>query len=120
MSNSEPAASRRAQARPGARAPRGPRRIVYFLVGFLACVLALDALIGERGLLATMRARRQYAELEGSIAQLRRENARLREDARRLREDPDAIEALARKDLGLIRPGEVLFIIKDVAAPGTK
>jgi cell division protein FtsB len=48
-----------------------------------------------------------------SIERLRAENVRLREDARRLRSDPGTIEALARQELGLIKPGEVLFIIKD-------
>jgi cell division protein FtsB len=33
---------------------------------------------------------------------------------RRLNDDPSAIESLARKELGLLRPGEVLFIVKDV------
>ena len=42
------------------------------------------------------------------------ENARLREEARRLREDPSAIEEIARRELGLIVPGEKLFILKDV------
>ena len=42
---------------------------------------------------------------------LRRENSRLREDVRRLNEDPGAIEAIARQELGLVRRGEVLFII---------
>jgi cell division protein FtsB len=37
----------------------------------------------------------------------------LREQARRLREEASAIEALAREQLGLIRPGEILFILKD-------
>jgi len=34
--------------------------------------------------------------------------------ARRLREDPSGIEDQARRELGLIKPGEVLFIVKDV------
>jgi cell division protein FtsB len=51
------------------------------------------------------------------VARQRVENARLREEARRLREDPDAIEEIARRELGLIRRGEKVFIIKD-AAPG--
>ena len=114
-SREQPPSSRPARDT-AARAGRG-RRAVYFLVVFVGSVLVLDALVGERGLLATMRARREYSELQGSIGQLRRENARLREEARRLREDPRAIEALARKELGLIRPGEVLFIIKDLPAP---
>ena len=45
---------------------------------------------------------------------LRTENARLREEARRLREDPAAIEEIARRELGLIKPGEKLFIVRDV------
>ena len=45
---------------------------------------------------------------------MRAENQRLREQARRYREDPATIEELARKDLGLIKPGEKLFIIRDL------
>ena len=55
--------------------------------------------------------------LAASIASLRQDNARLREQARRLREDPRAIEDIARRELGLIRPGELLFIVKDVPSP---
>src|SRR6185503_14215346 len=41
-------------------------------------------------------------------------NARLREQARRLRNDPRAIESVARGELGLLRPGEILVTVKDV------
>ncbi len=40
------------------------------------------------------------------IEQLRDENGRLRDQARRLREDPGTIEAVARRELGLVKPGE--------------
>jgi cell division protein FtsB len=60
-----------------------------------------------------MRARRQAREQEAQVARLRQENAQLRDEARRLREDPKAIESVAREELGLIRPGELLFILKD-------
>ena len=76
-------------------------------------MLVADALVGEKGLLESMRARRQYREVAASLESMRRENSRLREHVRRLRDDPGAIESLAREQLGLIRPGEVLFIIKD-------
>ena len=84
----------------------------FLLVGF---VLVIDALVGEKGLLAMIQARQQYRVLEQSLAEVRAENARLREEARRLREDPAAVEDLARRELGLIAPGEKLFILKDVA-----
>jgi len=64
-----------------------------------------------------LRARHRYDQLAGTIARQRAENARLREEVRRLREDPGAIEEIARRDLGLIRPGEKVFIVKDLPAP---
>lgn len=76
----------------------------------------IDALVGDKGLLAMMQAREQYRGLEVSLSDARSENVRLREEARRLREDPTAVEEIARRELGLIKPGERLFIIKDLAS----
>jgi cell division protein FtsB len=87
---------------------------VQYLLLFVGAVLMVDALVGDKGLLAMIKARQDYRALEQSLAEARATNARLREQARRLREDPDAIEALARRELGLMKPGEKLFIIKDV------
>jgi cell division protein FtsB len=89
------------------------RRAIRYLLVFVGCVLAVDALVGEKGLLAMMKARQDYSALEQSLQAARAQNAALREQARRLREDPTAIEELARQELGLIRPGEKLFIVKD-------
>jgi cell division protein FtsB len=86
---------------------------------FAGCVVMLDALVGERGLVEIMRARQEYRALEESLTQLRLENARLRDEVRRLHEDPATIEDLARRELGLIRPGEKLFTIRDVP-PGSR
>ena len=89
------------------------RKRLHLLLVFVTMVLVIDALVGEKGLLETVRARKQHQQLTASIERLRAENATLREEARRLREDPSAIESLARQELGLIRPGEMLFIVKD-------
>jgi cell division protein FtsB len=99
-------------AGPGTR-PRG-RRLLQYLLVFVSCVLVVDAIVGEKGLIAMMKAREQYRALEESLARSRSENTHLREEARRLREDPEAIEDLARRELGLMKPGEKLFIIRDV------
>ena len=108
---------------PNAKNPRRParnRRIVHLLLLFIASVIIVDGLVGDRGLLAILRARQEYDALSSAIARQRAENARLREQARRLREDPSAIEEVARRELGLIRPGEKVFIIKDVAPAANK
>jgi cell division protein FtsB len=93
------------------------RHTVRYVMLLIGCLFAIDALVGDKGLLAGIRARQQYRALEASVASARAENARLIEEARRLREDPAAIEEVARRDLGLIRPGETLFIIKDIKPP---
>jgi cell division protein FtsB len=94
--------------------PGRTRRAVRLLLLLFAVVVIVDALVGDRGLLAMLRARHQYDELVSAISRQRAENARLREEARRLREDPAAIEEIARRELGLIRPGEKVFIIRDL------
>jgi cell division protein FtsB len=105
-----PSAKRRTQ--PSKRPAKG-RRIVQFLLIFVAVVAVIDGLVGDRGLLAMLRARHEYDELAATIARQRAENARLRED-------PAAVEEIARRELGLIRPGEKVFIVKDVAPPSGK
>jgi cell division protein FtsB len=106
-----PAPKRRA-SQPKRSAGRS-RRIVHWVLLFVASVIVVDALVGDRGLVAMLRARQEYDELSASIARQRTENARLRDMARRLREDPSTIEEIARRELGLIRPGERVFIVKD-------
>lgn len=94
-------------------ASRGRRLLRHGLI-FFTFVIVVDAIAGEKGLLALLQARREYSALERSLERARTENADLREQARRLREDPTAIEEQARRELGLIKPGEMVFFIKDV------
>ena len=93
---------------------RRGRRLVRYLLGFVAAVLIVDAIVGDKGLLSLLKARRDFAGVEQALQRARRENVEAREHARRLREDPTAIEEIARRELGLIKPGETLFIIRDV------
>lgn len=94
------------------RRAQGPwlRRAVVFV----SCALLLNAVFGERGLAELFRARVDYKRAIDGLARLKTENAGLREQARRLQEDPAAIETAAREDLGLIRPGEILVVVKDL------
>ncbi len=78
---------------------------------FATAVLILNALVGESGLLATVAANRHYAAVAARLEALHRENFALLEEARRLREDPVRIEEEARREFGLMRPDELLFIV---------
>ena len=98
---------------PPQRRPRPLSRPVRYVLLFVTCALVLNALLGESGLLATLTANRDYSRLAERLEELRRENDRLREEVRLLREDPTTIEEIARRDLGMIRPGERLFIVRE-------
>ena len=94
------------------RAAPAPRRLPGAVACISCCifvtlVLVADALIGEKGLIESMRARRQYREVAASLSRCGAKTSRLRDHVRRLRDDPAAIESLAREQLGLIRAGEV-------------
>lgn len=97
---------------------RGERRRkrIDLALTFVAVILLVNAIVGDRGLLETWRARRQYSTLVQGISSMRGENRALRDQARRLREDPATIESIARQDLGLIRPGEILVVVRTAGA----
>ncbi len=87
---------------------------MQYLLLCAGIVLVVDALVGDKGLIEMQKKRAEYRALETTLARSRAENARLREEARRLKEDPEAVEEIARRELGFIKPGEKLFIIRDV------
>jgi len=97
---------------PAAPKQRGRRLVQYGLL-FLGCLLFLDALVGEKGFVENLKARQQYQAIERSLGRLKDDNTRLRKEVELLRKDPETIEGIARRELGLMRPGEKLFIIKD-------
>ncbi|HTH00613.1 MAG TPA: septum formation initiator family protein [Vicinamibacterales bacterium] len=89
-------------------------RQIRLAVVFLGCALLLDAVFGERGLFQTIKSREDLIQAAQEISELKRQNAALRREARRLQEDPAALELVARQQLGLLRPGEILVVLSDV------
>jgi cell division protein FtsB len=82
-------------------------------------VLAVNALIGERGLSETLRARREFNATVAELSRLQYENAALADVIRRLRHDAPTIEGVARAELGLIKPGEVLVVVRPPSSAST-
>jgi cell division protein FtsB len=93
--------------------PGRGRRALWVAMWIGAALLLAESIFGERGFTAMIEARKQHHAMQSSLDRLRAENAALRGRARRLREDPKAIEEIARRDLRLLAPGEVVFIVKD-------
>lgn len=96
----------------------GLRRKAATLASIIAVLaLIVGSLFGDRGFLQLVRQRQRAEVLALEIEELRAENRRLAAEIRALRTDARAIERLAREELGLARPGETVFLIRDEAAP---
>jgi cell division protein FtsB len=82
-----------------------------------AAAMVVDALVGDQGLLARRREQHRYEDMAATLARTKAENTRRREEVQRLEHDPSTIEDAARRDLGFIRRGEKVFILKDLPSP---
>ena len=78
--------------------------------------LAVGSVFGDRGILNLLDKRRQVEALRSELDQLRAENARLAAEVTALRTSPRAVERLAREELGLARPDETVFLLRQPAA----
>jgi cell division protein FtsB len=96
------------------RSEVGLRKKAAILASIIVVVgLVVGSLFGDRGLLQLVSQRERRDALAREIEQLKTDNARLAADIRALRQDPAAIERIAREELGLARPGETVFIIRE-------
>ena len=96
--------------------PRRTGRLVLLLITML---LVANAVVGERGLMALLRANTAHARLQQIIDTLRADNSRLHRYAEALTDEPRFIEDLARRELGMISPGEQLVIVRTTTVSAT-
>ena len=103
-------------ARPARATPRKTAPAQSFLQRwggaiFVLLLMALVAhvLFGEHGLLAMRRAQKEVVKLHEEIAQLNADNKQLSEEIQALKSDPKLIERIAREEMNLAKPGELIF-----------
>jgi len=80
-------------------------------------VLVVASVMGNRSLLRLYQMHRDRVALEREIEQLVTANAALAEDVRNLRTDPARVEAIAREELGLVKPGELVYEFRPASPP---
>lgn len=81
-------------------------------------VLALFALLvhdvfGTHGFIAMRRTQKEIDEIRQQIGQINDQNKSLADQVNSLKTDPKSIERIAREEMGLARPGEMIFKIPD-------
>ncbi len=95
-------------------------RRLSLVVAVVLALVALGVLSGviTQGLAEVEQARAEQRRLEARRTELRARIQGMEETLHRLRTDPAAVESLARRDLGWIRPGErIIYLATPTPVP---
>ena len=81
------------------------------LLGLLVLVLVVHDIFGTHGYLAMRHTQSEIRKVQADLDRLNEENVQLEQEVKELKTDPHKIEKIARDELGLARPGEVIIKI---------
>ena len=93
---------------------RNARRIL----GLALFALLVHDIFGAHGFIAMRRTQKEIKQIREQIGKLNNENKSLSNQVNSLKTDPRAIERIAREEMGLARPGEIIYKLPDSAKPG--
>lgn len=93
--------------------PSGPteksKRIWPFIVALAVVLFTLATFFGEHGIVRELQHRREKVALEQEVHQIETQNEALRREIEALRNDRKYIETLARRELGMVKPDEIIY-----------
>jgi len=95
----------------------GGRVLSVVLLLAIATVTA-SALVGEHAIPHLIGLRAEREDLGRTAFTLLEQNARLREELARLKKDDLYLEQLARQQLGLVKPGDVVYRFRRATRDG--
>jgi cell division protein FtsB len=94
------------------------RRNARQVLGLALFALLVHDIFGAHGFIAMRRTQKEIEQIRGQILKLNDENKSLSDQVTSLKTDPKAIERIAREEMGLARPGEIIYKLPDSAKPG--
>ena len=80
----------------------------HLLIIFVA-VLVVHDIFGPHGFLVMRRKQQEMQKVNAQIDKLNKENASLEQNVKDLKTDPQTIRKIAREELGLAKPGEIII-----------
>lgn len=84
------------------------KRILIFIL-FLVLIFGFFTFFGDKGILHLVRLQKELARIKEANARTEEENRKLREEVKRLQYEKRYIEEIARKELGMVKEGEVIY-----------
>ncbi len=85
------------------------KKMFPFWLILVVLVMFGFALLGDRGALRALQSYHYKQDLEQQLSVLQEQQTHLREEIRLLQTDRDYWEQLARKELGMVREGELIY-----------
>jgi cell division protein FtsB len=72
-------------------------------------VIAASSVVGKKSLVKVFQMNKTTNELQQEITRLRQVNEELTRELQAFTHNPSQVEAIAREDLGLVKPGEIVY-----------
>jgi cell division protein FtsB len=94
------------------------RRNVRQILGLALFALLVHDVFGPHGFIAMRRTQKEIEQIRDQIGKMNDQNKSLAEQVNSLKSDPRSIERIAREEMGLARPGEMIFKLPDTSKPG--
>jgi len=85
-------------------------RIALGVFGLLTLTVLVLAVFNDKGLLQVRGQSKKLTAVENDVTELDAENKQLTKEIQALRTDPTTIERLAREELKLVKPGEIVLV----------
>ncbi len=88
------------------------------ILGLALFALLVHDIFGAHGFIAMRKTQKEIEQIREQIGKLNNDNKSLSSQVNSLKTDPQAIERIAREEMGLARPGEIIYKLPDSAKPG--
>ncbi|MGQ9619208.1 MAG: FtsB family cell division protein [Candidatus Aminicenantia bacterium] len=90
------------------------KKILVFVIASFLYIIALTFIFEKRGIIDVLTSKKELKSLKREVEILRERKERLEVEIKVLKENPGAIEGIARSELGLVYPEEVVVIIDGI------
>ena len=91
---------------------REKKQLPYVGLFFLILLILWLMFAPDKGILALYKSQKEIKNLQAENKRLTEENRALQEAINRLQDDPSFLEEKARKEYGMLKENEVLYIFK--------
>jgi cell division protein FtsB len=88
------------------------------MLGLALFALLIHDIFGAHGFIAMRRTQKEIEQIRQQIGKINEENKSLTDEVSSLKTDPTAIERIAREQMGLARPGELIYKLPDSTPSG--